>query len=314
MNKKEIRIVYLGTPYISSIVLSKLLENNYNIVGVISQPDKPIGRKMIIEETPVKKVALAHNLPVFQPNKLNFEYDFLKNLKPDIILTMAYGQIISEDVLRIAKILPLNLHGSLLPKYRGASPIQASLFNGEKESGCTLMEMINKMDAGRMFYKSKFEITEDDNYDSLIIKTAEAAFKAFDEGIQDVIDQKNLGEIQNENEATFTKKIKSEDQIINFDNDAKAIVHQIQALSSTPGAYFVYKNTKFKVLKARYSASEAEKSGKILEFNKNSFLISAKNGAVSILEIQKEGKKVMPIKDFYNGNVNNFKVNDTIND
>lgn len=315
MDKKEIRIVYLGTPFISSLVLEKLIESGYNIVGVISQPDKPVGRKMIIEETPVKKIALKHNIKVFQPIKLNNDYNFLKELEPDIILTMAYGQIIKEDVLKIAKILALNLHGSLLPKYRGASPIQAALLHGEKESGTTLMEMIDKMDAGRMFYKVKFPIEEFDNYDSLILKVADSAFKAFDEGIQDVIDLKNLGESQNEEEATFTKKIKPEDQIISFFGDAKAVVHKIQALSSAPGAYFTYKNLKFKVLKAQFiERNDETEVGKIYEFSKNNFLIGARNGLVSILEIQKEGKKVMNLKDFFNGNSNMFKTNEFLND
>lgn len=122
MDKKELRIVYLGTPEISANVLTKLIEANYNIVAVVSQEDKPIGRKQIITPTPVKNVALKHNIPVFQPHKIKDDYEFLKELKPDILLTMAYGQIVPLGVLETPKIKSLNLHGSLLPKYRGASP------------------------------------------------------------------------------------------------------------------------------------------------------------------------------------------------
>lgn len=313
MDKKEIKIVYLGTPEISAKVLEKMIESGYNIVAVISQPDKPVGRKNIITPTPVKVVAQKHSIPVFQPEKLRNDFSYLYDIKPDILLTMAYGQLISDEILKIPSIKPLNLHGSLLPKYRGASPIQAALFNGDKETGVTLMEMVHEMDAGKLFYKDSFVISEDDNYDTLCEKISESAFRCFDNGIQSVIDGTNLGEEQNAEEVTFTKKIKPEDQIINFNNDAQKIVNDIRALTTNPGAYFIYKNEKIKVQKAKaIDNGLIFNPGEVISYNKKEFVVGTANGKLSIEILQKPGKKSMKINDFYNGNQNYFTVKEII--
>ncbi len=313
MDKKDLRIVYLGTPEISANVLERMIEENYNIVAVVSQEDKPIGRKQIITPTPVKKVALIHNIPVFQPHKIRDDYSFLKELKPDILLTMAYGQIVPLGVLETPKIKALNLHGSLLPKYRGASPIQASLFNGDKVTGVTLMEMVEAMDAGNMFFKTECLISEDDNYDTLQLKIAEAAFVAFDEGIEKIVNENYQGEPQNLDEVSFTKKVKPEDQIINFNQKSVDVINKIRALTSEPGAYFVYKNEKIKVQKAiLVDSKENAIPGKISKYDKSAFYIETQDGTLSILTLQKPGKKVMNFKDFFNGNRDFFNVGDVI--
>ena len=313
MDKKDLRIVYLGTPEISANVLERMIEENYNIVAVVSQEDKPIGRKQIITPTPVKKVALIHNIPVFQPHKIRDDYSFLKELKPDILLTMAYGQIVPLGVLETPKIKALNLHGSLLPKYRGASPIQASLFNGDKVTGVTLMEMVEAMDAGNMFFKTECLISEDDNYDTLQLKIAEAAFVAFDEGIEKIVNENYQGEPQNLDEVSFTKKVKPEDQIINFNQKSVDVINKIRALTSEPGAYFVYKNEKIKVQKAiLVDSKENAIPGKISKYDKSAFYIETQDGTLSILTLQKPGKKVMNFKDFFNGNRDFFNVGDVV--
>lgn len=313
MDKKDLRIVYLGTPEISANVLERMIEENYNIVAVVSQEDKPIGRKQIITPTPVKKVALIHNIPVFQPHKIRDDYSFLKELKPDILLTMAYGQLVPLGVLETPKIKALNLHGSLLPKYRGASPIQASLFNGDKVTGVTLMEMVEAMDAGNMFFKTECLISEDDNYDTLQLKIAEAAFVAFDEGIEKIVNENYQGEPQNLDEVSFTKKVKPEDQIINFNQKSVDVINKIRALTSEPGAYFVYKNEKIKVQKAiLVDSKENAIPGKISKYDKSAFYIETQDGTLSILTLQKPGKKVMNFKDFFNGNRDFFNVGDVI--
>ena len=314
MDKKELRIVYLGTPDISAVVLSKLVEAGYKIVGVVSQCDKPVGRKQVIMPTPVKEVALKHNIPVFQPSKIKLEYEFLYDLKPDILLTMAYGQIIPHIVLEIPQIKALNLHGSLLPKYRGASPIQAALLNGDKTTGVTLMEMVDEMDAGNMFYKEIIEVDPNDNYDSLKEKIALAAFNSFDKGIDKIINLNYKGETQNINEVSFTKKIKPEDQIINFNSKSFDIINKIRALTSEPGAYFNYHNEKIKVQKATLNSLKNNIiPGRINSFNKHELLIETVDGIISIELLQKPGKKSMSIRDFYNGNQNFFIVGEVIN-
>ena len=168
----KLRIVYMGTPSLSSYILEGLINNGYNIVGLVSQEDKPVGRKGLIEPTPTKQIALKYNIPVFQPHKIRLDYEFMKELKPDLIVTCAYGQILPQGLLDIPTLGSINVHGSLLPKYRGASPIQQALINGDKKSGVTIIEMIDKMDAGDMLDKEEFDLTIDDNYTSTCEKMA----------------------------------------------------------------------------------------------------------------------------------------------
>ena len=313
MFKKDLRIVYLGTPNISAIVLENLIKNGYKIVGVVSQVDKPQGRKMVITPTPTKLIGQKYNIPVFQPVKIRDDYAFLSELKPDIILTMAYGQIIPQAVLDIPTFLPLNLHGSILPKYRGASPIQSALLNGDKSTGITLMEMVDKMDAGRMFYKKEIAISNEDNYETLSIKLAHLAYEVFDEGIQDVIDGINKGEEQDENLVTFTKKIKPEDSFTDFNDSAETIVNKIRAFYPDPGTYFVFNGEKIKLGKAKVIETNHQKnSATILTYNKNEFIIACKENALSIELLQKPGKKMMDYKSFFNGNQKLFKENELI--
>jgi len=312
MLKKEVRIVYLGTPEISARVLERLLDNQYNIVSVIAQEDKPTGRGNKLEEVPTKKVAKKYNIPCFQFSKIREHYEEIKAMKPDVLLTMAYGQLISDEILDLAKYGPLNLHGSLLPKYRGAAPIQFAILNGEKESGVTLMKMVKKMDAGTMYAKETFAIDEFDNYDSVCGKIIEAAFNVLNKNLDNYLNGNLIGEEQNEEEATFTKKILPEDEVIDFYKDAKEIVSKIKALSSKPGAYFIYKNEKIKILMAKF-VDVIAKPGTILKYDKNSFLIAAENGSIEVLNIQKQGKKAMNYKDFYNGNAKLFEVNSNLN-
>ena len=157
----------MGTPSISSKVLEGLIENGYQVVAVIAQPDRPVGRKKILEPVPTKVVAEKYNIPVFQPVKIRKEFDFVYDLKPDVIVTLAYGQIVPQALLDIPKYGAINLHGSLLPKYRGAAPIQYALMNNEKVSGMTLMKMVKEMDAGEMYDKEIVAIDEEDNMTSL---------------------------------------------------------------------------------------------------------------------------------------------------
>lgn len=313
MNKKEIRIVYLGTPEISAQILEKLINANYNVVALVSQQDKPTGRKQIITPTPVKKVAIKYGIPVYQPEKIRFDYSFIEELKPDILLTMAYGQLIPHEMLLIPTIKALNLHGSLLPKYRGASPMQAALLNGDNETGITLMEMADKMDVGNMFYKEIISLTDEDNFDTLSERMVDAAFKAFDKGIDPIINDSYQGEVQDDNLATFTKKIKPEDQEITFNESAINIMNKVRAFTSTPGAYFKFNNEKIKILKASVVPSDKELTpGKVVKYDKNSFLIETSKDLLSIEILQKPGKKPTPLRDFFNGNQHYFNVGEVL--
>ena len=206
---KNKRIVFMGTPEIASIVLEGLIESGFNIVAVVAQEDKPFGRKKVLKEVPTKVIANKYNIPVYQPHKIRLDYEFLKEIKPDLILTCAYGQIVPQGLLDIPSLGSLNLHGSLLPKYRGASPIQQALIHDDKVSGVTLMEMIDKMDAGRMYYKKEVLVDEDDNYTSLYNKIATCALQVAKEGLPLYLEGKLKGEEQNEEDYNRDTKLLS---------------------------------------------------------------------------------------------------------
>ena len=305
MNKNEIRLVFMGTPEISAKVLREVINEGYNVVGVIAQPDRPIGRKGELLKVPTKVVAEEHNIPVFQPLKIRKEYEFVKELKPDLILTVAYGQIVPQGLLDIPKYGCLNLHGSLLPKYRGAAPIQYALINNEKVSGMTLMEMIDKMDAGKMYAKQEVIIDEEDNSTSLFEKMGDAACVLVKEKLPLYLEGKLPGEEQDESLVTFCPTIKSEQEKLNLELGTKELLGWIRGLSDAPGAYLYLDEAKLKIYKAKVISSDIQgEVGGIVKADKNGIIIQLSNGQIQVLELQKEGKKRMDYKSFINGNQN----------
>lgn len=301
MKKTDYRILFMGTPKISADLLEMLLKANFNIIGVIAQEDKEIDRKKRLIEVPTKVVAKKYNVPVYQPHKIRLEYEFVNELKPDLILTFAYGQIIPQELINIPKFGCLNLHGSLLPKYRGAAPIQRAIINGDKTTGITLMEMVAKMDAGKMFYKEEIEILEDDNYSTLQIKLSNLAFKIIDEQILNYFEGKLIGIDQNEDEVTFADKITVEMEHLNLNLDSKNFVNLVKGLSYEPGGYLFIDNEKLKILKAKvYDLNSIGEIGKVSLINKH-FVLQTQKGLVEILEIKPQGKNIMKSLDYING-------------
>ena len=299
------RILYLGTPDISAHVLEGLITAGYQIVGVVAQPDQPLGRKKIIEPVPTKKVALKYNIPVFQPQKIRNDYEFVKELQIDLIICFSYGQIIPQGLLDIPPLGSINLHGSLLPKYRGASPMQAALINRDKETGITLMEMIDKMDAGKMYAKEVVPILANDNYTSLSKKMGEAALRLILRSLPLYLENKLPGVKQDEELVTFTRLLKAEDEHLNLELSKEEIVGWILALSDEPGAYLIYNNEKLKIYDAKIVSEEVLGDvGEIVKANKNGVYLQCKNGLVSLTKLQKPGKKVLGYRDFLNGERN----------
>ena len=305
MNKNEIRLLFMGTPEISAKVLRTVINEGYNVVGVIAQPDRPVGRKGILEKVPTKIIAEEFNIPVFQPARIRKEYEFVKELNPDIILTIAYGQIVPQGLLDIPRLGCLNLHGSLLPKYRGAAPIQYALINNEKVSGMTLMEMIDKMDAGKMYAKQEVIIDENDNSTSLFEKMGDAACQLVINALPKYLNGELIGEEQDENLVSFCPTIKPEQEKIDLDLGANEINGWIRGLSDTPGAFLYLDEQKLKIYKAKMINSLVQGAiGEIVKADKNGLILQCKDGQLSILELQKEGKKRMDYKSFINGNQN----------
>lgn len=307
---RNIKILWFGTPEISANVLERLINNNFNICGVVAQIDKPVGRKREIKPVPTKIIANKYNIPIYQVERLKNEYDFIKDINPDLILTLAYGQIVPTEVLKMPKYGCLNLHGSILPKYRGAAPIQFALLNGDKLSGVTLMEMVEKMDAGRIFYVKEVEIEDEDNYDTLTIKLEKAAYDCLIEGLESVISGENKGIEQEEDKVTFTKKILDSDQIIEF-NDANLIHNKIRALNSNPGTYFIFNDLNYKVSKSIVIDKKVP-SGQVYSYDNKGLIVGCGEQSICFLNLQKPGKKLLDIKDFYNGNRDLFKINEFI--
>ena len=307
---QDVRILYMGTPEMSAKVLEALISGGFNIVGVVAQEDQPVGRKAIITEVPTKVVAKKHGIPVYQPHKIRSDYEFVSQIKPDLILTMAYGQIVPQGLLDIPPMGALNLHGSLLPKYRGAAPIQRAIMNGEKETGVTLMEMVDKMDAGKMFGVSKCEITSEDNYTSLCEKIVNCCVDVCNRLLPKYFNGELKGVEQDESKVTFADKIKPETEKLSLDFGVEQFIHYVHGMSEEPGAYVLLENVKLKILKAKLATKTISGEVGSLLIEKGVYL-KLKDGVIELSELQLAGKKKMDGKSFANGSrhLNGKKVN-----
>lgn len=305
MEKKELNLLFMGTPEISAYVFEQMILDGYHFVGLVAQPDHPVGRKGIIEKVPTKVIAEKYNIPVFQPIKIRKDFSFMDNLKVDLVITLAYGQIVPQGFLDIPRFGCLNLHGSLLPKLRGASPVQTALINNEKVTGVTLMEMVAAMDAGRMYGKKEVTIEEDDNATSLFKKISEAAKDLVLELLPKYVNGELEGIPQDENEVTFCSLIKPEQEKLDLSKDILEVYGYIRGLSDEPGAYLYLDNQKLKIFKAKIANDlVTAEVGTIVQADKRGLLLQCQNGQLAILELQKEGKKRMDYKAFINGNQN----------
>lgn len=305
MEKKELNLLFMGTPEISAYVFEQMILDGYHFVGLVAQPDHPVGRKGIIEKVPTKVIAEKYNIPVFQPIKIRKDFSFMDNLNVDLVITLAYGQIVPQGFLDIPRFGCLNLHGSLLPKLRGASPVQTALINNEKVTGVTLMEMVAAMDAGKMYGKKEVVIEEDDNATSLFKKISEAAKDLVLELLPKYVNGELEGIPQDENEVTFCSLIKPEQEKLDLSKDILEVYGYIRGLSDEPGAYLYLDNQKLKIFKAKIANDlVTAEVGTIVQADKRGLLLQCQNGQLAILELQKEGKKRMDYKAFINGNQN----------
>lgn len=296
------RIVFLGTPKLAADCLKGLVENKFNIVAAITKEDKVRGRNNAMEESEVAKVAKGFNIPVFKPHRLNSDHDFLYDLKPDLLLTFAYGQLISDEILSLGKFKPLNLHGSLLPKYRGAAPIQYALLNGDTKTGVSLMEMVHEMDAGDVYAVKEFEIEKEDNYTTLCDKISDCGLKLAIESLPKYFKGELVPVKQDASKATFTHMIKKEQEKLNLNSDCSSFINQVRMLSLTPGGYVLFKDQMLKIYQANYMNDKVEAAvGTIVYAHKKQILLQLKDGQVSLNLLQRPGKKMMNASDFNNG-------------
>ncbi len=301
------RILFMGTPDFAAYSLQTLIDNGMNVCGVVTRADAKKDRGQKIKFSPVKEIALEHNLPVYQPLNLkeeNFK-DFLVAQNPDLIVVVAYGRILPPYVLEYPKYGCINVHASLLPKYRGSAPIQYAVAMGESESGVTIMQMNEGLDTGDMLTKCVVPITSDETGGSLHDKLMVAGGELLIETIGKL--DSLVGEPQTEEDTCYAPPIKKEETIICFEESAQAICNKIRGFYPFPGTSFIHNDKAYKIHKAElYSNEDVKPYGKVVEFSKHKLLISAKDGIINILEIQPPNKKKMSIGDFYNGNKDSF--------
>lgn len=293
------KIIFMGTPNFAVLSLEALNEK-YEVVLVVSQPAKPEGRKGILKNPPVALKALELGIQLFQPEHIKNEYEYFKNIKADMIVTAAYGQFIPTKILNLYKKC-INVHGSLLPHHRGGAPIQRAIINGDKKTGVTIMEMVKKMDAGRMYASSEIPILDSDNNSSLFEKLAIIGKNLLMENIEDIYNGKNEGIMQNEEEATISPNIAPEEEKINFNIDARKVFNLIRGLSDEPGAYCEYNGQRIKIYKSSIEKNDSDAAPGTIINIKKSLIVKCKTDAISILELQIPGKKRMNVKDFLNG-------------
>lgn len=302
MLNKNIKVVFMGTPSFAVPILERLIEN-YHVVLVVCQPDKEKNRKKKIIYPPVKELAIKNNIEVFQPNKIKEDYKKIIELNPDIIITCAYGQIIPKELLEYPKYGCINVHGSLLPKYRGGAPIHWAIINGETETGITIMNMSEKMDAGDIISQKVVPINEDTTLDSLYQEMSYLGADLLEETLPSIIDKTAKRTKQDENEVTFGFNITKEDEKIDFSKTIEEVYNLIRGLCSVPGAYTCLSGKRMKIYRAEKIKQEINNHcyGEITKVDKESFYVTCKNGYIRVLEIGLEGKKRCNVKDYLNG-------------
>lgn len=302
-----LKIVFMGTPAFSVPILEALIKE-YEVVLVVTQPDKEVGRKRELTMTPVKECALKHNIPVFQPEKIRADYQPIIDANPDLIVTAAFGQIIGTKVLNYPKYRSINVHASLLPKYRGGAPIHYSVINGDKETGVTIMYMEKAMDAGDILSQRAIPITDEDTTGSMFEKLSIVGRDLLMETIPSLIKGEITPVKQDPNKVTFAYNITKEEEYLDLNKDARSLFNQIRGLLPAPVAYMVLKGDNIKVYNAKISEVTHNKEvGTILGKTKKYFTVACGNGtALDIYELQVSGKKRVLASDFINGGLTKY--------
>ncbi len=296
---KDLKVIFMGTPDFSVPIL-EYLNQNTNVVLVVTQPDKETGRDKEVKFSPVKELALKNGIDVYQPVKIRKEHEIISELNPDLIVTCAYGQIIPKDMIDIPRLGCINVHASLLPKYRGASPIQAALLNGDEETGVTIMYMDENMDTGDIISCKKCKIDPEDNVGTLHDKLSSLGVELLSETLPLIYKGSNERIKQNDEKATYTKMIKREDELLNFNDTGRNIINKIRALNPWPGVYFNLQNGPMKVIKASFIEEKNSEVNKI-KYLKKQMQIGCQDGYIDLEIVKPNGKKQMDITSYLNG-------------
>jgi methionyl-tRNA formyltransferase len=299
------KIVFMGTPDFSVPVLRKIIEDGYDVVAVVTQPDRPVGRKRVLTPPPVKVEAEKHGIPVYQPEKIKDpqEYEKILALQPDLIVTAAFGQILPKEILDAPRYGCINVHASLLPELRGGAPIHYAILQGKKKTGITIMYMVEKLDAGDILTQVEVPIEEDDHVGSLHDKLSEAGAELLSQTIPKLL----RGEIepipQNDEEATFAYNIKREQEKIDWSKNGEDIYNHIRGLHPWPVAFTTLAGNVLKIWwGVKYPLNHKSTPGEIVKVEEDGFVVATGNEiGIKITELQPAGKKRMEAKDFLRG-------------
>jgi len=302
------KIVFMGTPEFAVPILEKLNEL-YEIKLVISQPNR-VKKKNVFIDTPVAKIAKELNLNLIQPENIKDEYEYIKNIDADLLITAAYGQYVPTKILNLFKKC-INVHASILPKHRGGAPIQRCLIEGDKLTGVTIMEMTKKLDAGKIYAIKEYEIKDDDNNTSLFKNLSIIGKDLLIENILDIYNDINKGIPQDDTKATYSYNISKEEERIDLNQSAINVINKIRGLAMEPGAYLDINGTNLKIYSAKIdNRFIATTPGEVLNIKKG-ITISCKDFPISLELVQMPGKNIISGKDFSNGQ-KLFKLNDII--
>jgi len=310
------KIVFMGTPDFSVPVLQRILNDGYEVIAVVTQPDRPVGRKRVMTPPPVKVEALKHNIPVYQPEKIRNREDLdqILALQPDLIVTAAFGQILPKELLDAPKLGCINVHASLLPELRGGAPIHYAILEGKKKTGITIMYMAEKLDAGDILTQASVEITEEDNVGTLHDKLSAIGSELLSETLPKLIAGELKGIPQDDEKATFASNIKREQERIDWSASGEEIYNKIRGLNPWPVAYTTLQDKVLKVWKAEKVASDTQAMpGVIIKREEDGFIVKTGNEtAIKITELQPAGKKKMTSYDYLRGAGSQLQINEQL--
>ena len=299
------KAVFMGTPDFAVGTLEELIHSRHEVAAVVTQPDKPKGRGKAMQFPPVKEVAVRENIPVYQPRRVR-DPEFIKILKeidPDVIVVVAFGQIIPQEIIDLPKYGCINVHGSILPKYRGAAPIQWAVIDGEKESGVTTMQMDAGLDTGDMLLKTVIPLEKEETGGSLFEKLSTAGAKLLIETLEKLEEGSIVPEKQGESPTPYAKMLTKEMGDLDWKKDAVLLEQLIRGLNPWPSAYTHLNGKTLKIWSAEVEERETkEKPGTVVEVNKKELKVQTGKGILSLKEVQIEGKKRMEIDAFLRGN------------
>jgi len=296
----SLKIIFMGTPDFAVPILRSIKNSGHNILSVYTQNPKRKNRGQKESLTPVHEFSKENNFKVRHPEQLNTdeEFNFFKKAKPDVVVVVAYGKVLPKKLLNIKDIKFINVHASLLPKWRGAAPIQRSIMNLDKETGISIMKIVSKLDAGPVMMKSKINLSTDDNYESVNKALSILGAKMIVESLKLIEQNKTKFVEQDENLASYAQKIDKSEAKINWNEKAKKIIAKINAFYPSPGSWFKHNGSRVKITKAQ----ERRLRGKPGEILKENFTIACRENSIEILELQKEGKKKMKTSEYLKGN------------